>query len=594
MIGSLLERVLRRPGFLLLLLAALVPLVLHAPYWSSLVVFAAVLAILGQSVNLLLGYLGQVSFGHAAFYGLGAYVAGLMAVKLGVDYWLAVPVAVAAAAGVGALVGLASQRLGGAYLAIATLTLAEMFRLIAANWIELTRGPLGVVVLPQKIAPLEAIGIPFDRYYLFIVLFCLALVSLVVERLMTGAVGRSWLAIREAAPLAEAAGIATLRLRVACVTLSGAIAGLAGGLIVPKIFVLSPDLFGVINSATALLVVVLGGKATILGPVVGGLIFAGVPELLRPVADYREVIFALLLLLAVRLMPGGIMGLLGDRLPRRPAASATVGPAPVADSGKVRGARLDIAALSKSFRGLAAVADVSFSAEAGQIVGLIGPNGAGKTTCLNLISGAIAADRGAVELDGKPVRGLTPHEIARLGMVRTFQQTLLCSRLNVVENVLIGTTCVVPLGIGDWLTVGGALRRAEARRLALAEEAMALMGLSDLSEAKAADLPYGAQRRLSVAVALAAGPRILLLDEPAAGLSPAEAADLAAALRRGRERGTTIVIVDHNVQMMSDLCDRLCVLHHGTRLAFGTPVEVLADPAVVSAYLGAAPAVETA
>ncbi|MGE4012539.1 MAG: branched-chain amino acid ABC transporter permease, partial [Alphaproteobacteria bacterium] len=292
------------------LLGALVlPLILPSDYDRGLLALAAIYALLGLSMNLTFGYLGYISFGHAAFFGLGAYFAALLNMKIGVDFWLAAALAMVPTAALGALIGFASIRIGGVYFAITTLTVAEIFRLLAANWIELTRGPMGIVVPRPTIGILDATGLGFRAYFLMLVILVLGAVVWMISRMLAGAYGRAWLAIRESRDLAEAVGISTLRSRVENIALSGALAGLAGALLVPHVAIVSPDLFSPSNSAMALLIVVLGGVGTLAGPIVGGVLFAWLPEVFRDIGDLRFVAFALLLLIVIRVQPDGIVAL---------------------------------------------------------------------------------------------------------------------------------------------------------------------------------------------------------------------------------------------------------------------------------------------
>ncbi len=555
-------------------------------YYTGILAYAAVLGLLGLSVTLTLGYIGYISFGHAAFFGLGAYTAGLLAVKASVPFWFAVPIAILPGVLLGALVGFASIRVGGAYFAIATLTVSEILRLVALNWMDLTRGPLGVLVPRPRIAALAELGLDFQRYYLLICVACLALTVIGLSRLLRSPYGRAWLAIREASDLAESVGIPTLRYRVINIAISGGLAGLAGALFVPKILVLTPDLFNPMMSATGLLVAILGGKATLIGPILGGLVFAILPEALRFIDQYRIAVFAILLLLVVRLQPGGIMAMLPKRWTARKSQTPIDGAANPGEATVTTTEALRIDGLGRSFGGLRAVHDVSFEVRPGELLGLIGPNGAGKTTCLTLISGFTAPGAGRVRLGDADLGGLAPNVVADLGVVRTFQQTLLCGQLSPFENVLMGTHRVAPEGFLACLIQGKAFRERERKRAASASECLALVGLTDRAATRAADLPYGEQKMLSIAVALASRPGMLLLDEPAAGLNHTEAMRLSELLKRLRDRGLTLLVVDHNLRMMMQLCDRIVVLHLGEKLAEGTPAEVRANPEVVRAYLG--------
>ena len=424
-------------------------------------------------------------------------------------------------------------------------------------------------------------------------IFVLAVLVIVLQNLMKSPTGRSWIAIREAPMLAESLGIPTARTRVVNVAISGGISALAGGLFVPKIFVLSPDLFGVLYSATGMLSVIVGGKATLIGPVIGGAIFAVLPEAFRFLGDLNFAAFALVLLVAVRLLPDGIVSLTG-RMPipwrlvvRRPAQY----PAPVAVSMREAGDPaqkvITVKNVSKDFLGNRAVHDVSFDVHRGEIVGLIGPNGAGKTTLFNLISGFAKPSAGEIRVFNLSIAGLLPNSIAQLGLVRTFQQTAVCANLTVDMNLLIAAHLVEKRSFFPSLIRMPAYRKRERQRLSIALGCLAEMGLSARLQEKAGSLPYGEQKLLGVAMALAAGPSVLLLDEPAAGLNQVEANHLASALLDLKAKGMTLVVVDHNLTMLMSIADRVVVLHHGIKIGDGTPQEVSAQPEVIAAYLGA-------
>lgn len=555
-------------------------------YYSGLAAYAAILALFGLSVNLTVGYLGYVSFGHAAFFGLGAYAAGLLVTKLGFNFWLALVLAPLPAATLGALVGFASARVGGAYFAIATLTTAEILRLVAANWIDLTRGPLGLIVPRPRIPALEGLGLSFHQYYLAFCLIALAVAVEIVRRLINSPVGRSWTTIRESSALAESLGMPALRQRVINIALSGALAGLAGALFVPRTLVLTPDLFSPTLSATGLLIAILGGKATLIGPLLGGLTFAILPEALRFIDEYRIAIFAVVLLLVVRLQPNGLVAMLPWF--RRKAQA----PVPEAEGGTAAPIRfspadtLVVSNLTRRFGGLTAVDDVSLTLKPGELVGIIGPNGAGKTTCLSLMSGFLEPTNGQVRFGETEIAGRVPYTAAQSGLVRTFQQTALTPHTTVYENVLSATYASIPETFWSSLFQTPSYRERERQRSSLARACIDLVGLGARASNEAGSLPYGEQKMLSIAAALATRPRLLLLDEPAAGLNHTEANQLSSLLRRLREFGLTIAVIDHNLRMMMALCDRIVVLDRGKLLAAGSPSEVSRNPEVVKAYLG--------
>jgi branched-chain amino acid transport system permease protein len=565
-----------------------------SPYLSGMALTAIAFALLGLAVNLVYGYLGYLTFGHAAMFGLGAYGAALLYAKAGLPFVLAAAIALVPPTLLGLLIGLASLRVSGAYFAIATLASAEILRLVATSWVSLTRGPLGMVIQAPAIEWLEHAGVELYQYHLAFAVVLLGAVVCLVRSLLDSPTGRSWLAIRESLDLAESVGIPTLRIRVVNVALSGMLAGLAGVLLVPKILVVSPDLFGASYSAVGLLIVILGGRGTMLGPLVGGLIFAVLPETLRAVDEYRMIIFAGLLLLAVRTQSDGIIGWLEKMRTRmRPANSAAVR-APVVTALPARKVRkaigdeavLEISKLSKHYAGLRAVDGSNFTVMRGEIFGIIGPNGAGKSTLLKLISGFEAPTSGSIRVLGRDAAGLAPYQIARLGVIRTFQSTELYKNLTVLENVMIGTYQANISSTISCALRGPRFEQAETARRQLAQRVLVQLGLVGMSEAKADELSYGDQKLLSIALALAARPKVLLLDEPAAGLNHSEADKLRETLRALCADGLTIVIVDHNLQLMMSVCDRILAVDHGVPLALGSPQDISRNDAVCAAYLG--------
>jgi branched-chain amino acid transport system permease protein len=576
-------------------LAALVSWACTSPYVADVAAYAVALALFAVSVGLTFGQLGYVSFGHAAFLGLGAYSVGLLVTYTGLSYWVLVPLSIVPGALLGAVVGWASVRVGGAYFAIATLTLAEMLRLLALNWVDLTRGPMGMLVMVPPLDWGKTLGWSAQQAYLFILVAVLGLVLLLLSRVIAGPLGRAWAFVGQAPALAQSVGIPAIGARVINVALSGGIASLAGGLLIPKALVLSPDLFSTSLSATGLLSVVLGGKATLIGPVIGGLLFGLLPEALRAVDQYRMALFALLLLVAVRVLPGGITSL----VPRTWRARSTKVPSP-ADSG-AEGARTDITRaladppagvavevlkLSRRFGGVTAVKDVSFNVSRGELVGLIGPNGAGKTTCFSMISGFLEPSAGEIRLNGRSLRGVAPNRVAGMGLVRTFQQTAHCAALSVRDNALFASYLLHRERPWAGVLHTAAYQEREAERLAHAMKCLRAVGLQDRADVRASTLSYGDQKLLGVAIALAASPRVLLLDEPAAGLNHTEGMRLAEVLRALQLEHCTIVIIDHNLPLLMSICERIVVLHHGEKIAEDRPAAIAEHPQVLKAYLG--------
>lgn len=583
---------------LVCIVAAGVPSLGLSNYILGLVVLGAVYALLGLSLNLVFGYLGFTSFGHAAFFGLGAYFATLANVYLGINFWLAVALSAIPGMLLGAVIGFASLRIGGAYFAIATMTAAEILRLVAENWDDLTRGPMGMM-MPRPTLDFLAPYASFQQYYLGIVILVTGLAYLAVKRLLNSPIGRSWIAVRESIDLAESVGIPTVNVRVQNLVLSGALGSIAGALIIPKILIVTPNLLTPLYSATAVLIVILGGRGSLVGPIIGAVIFAWLPEVLRSAGEMRFAIFGVLLIVVVRLLPKGLVSLWpsawrGAEVASSPAAGSStsiVPPAAIPAASTPHEAPsgppvFAVSGLTKRYGALVALKDVSFSLREREILGLMGPNGAGKSTCMSMASGFVRPTSGSISLFGEDVSTLAPHQLTARGLVRTFQQTTIFGDLSVYENILIAVHNRRPVSFAASLVQSARFRSDEAARTQIVRQLVVEVGLEGKAATLARSLAYGEQRLLSLAIALATDPKVLLLDEPAAGLNPVEAATLTALLRRLRERGLAIVLVEHNVRMMMNICDRLVVLHHGEQITEGVPADVRNHPMVKEAYFG--------
>jgi branched-chain amino acid transport system permease protein len=555
-------------------------------YYQLVMTLVPVWAIFGLSWNLLSGYTGLISFGHAAFFGVGAYAVVLGQIHFDLSPWIMIPIAAVLGGIAGLLIGFPTFRLQGHYFALAMLAY-PLAILYVFEWLGLQE-----VTLPIK-RDNAAAYMQFADHRLYTLL---ALAMMLATILLTRAVERSrfgmaLLAIKQNEAAAEAAGINTLAWKLRAVTLSGAIAGAVGGFYAVVLLVVTPQsVFGMLVSAQALTVAMFGGVGTVWGPVIGSVILIPLAETLNAEAGSRfpgiqGVIYGLAIICVILLAPEGLFWKIRDFWRKRSATPVTAGPgtsdvsvastAPIplrpkrsAGTGDVV---LEVRNLSRSFGGLKAVQDVSFKLRQNEILGIIGPNGAGKTTLFNLLNGFLKPDTGQVLLDGREMAGRKPHELCEAGIGRTFQIMRPFLRMSISDNVVVGA--YVRARTDD-----------EARQLA--SDAIARVGLSDIAERIAGELTTKELRLMELARALAGQPRILLLDETLAGLGHDEANEVVEVIQRLARDGMTIAIIEHTMQAMVRLVDSFLVLDHGAVIVEGEPEAVTRDSRVIEAYLG--------
>jgi branched-chain amino acid transport system permease protein len=550
-------------------------------YYQLMLTLVPIWAVMGLSWNILSGYGGLVSFGHAAFFGLGAYTVTLLLVHFDLTPWFGIPLGVAVGAVAALAIGLPTFRLRGHYFALSMLAY-PLALLYVFEWLGYQE-----VALPMKRAD-AGWYMQFSNHYVYIALalamLALALlVSLAVERTRFGL---ALSAIKQNEAAAEAAGVDTLRWKMRAIVVSGALGALAGGFYAVVLLVITPQaVFGMLTSAQALVVTLFGGVATMWGPVVGASILVPLSETLQAhlgnvIPGIQGVVYGLAIIFVILVAPEGVLWRLRDRFaasPAQPAASSAVEPvavhAPVVPPSLGTQAKpiLEVTGLSKAFGGLQAVEDVAFRVEAGSILGIIGPNGAGKTTLFNLMNGFLRPDTGRVVLDGQDLTALKPNRICRLGVGRTFQVVRAFGRMSVLQNVVCGALVAA---------------KTDAEAGALARSALERVGLAGRAQVSAASLSTKELRLLELARALAPRPRLLLLDETLAGLGRQETEELLELIRSLAADGTTIIIIEHTMHAMVRLAHRLLVLDHGRVLTAGAPAEVTRDPAVIEAYLG--------
>ncbi len=565
--------------------------------FASIVIFGIVLV----GLDLVIGYGELLAFSHGAFFALGAYVMGVLSARYGVPLLAGAAIGIVANAALAVVIGAATLRLQGYYLAVATLGFGIIVIELLGAFVDVTGGWSGL----RGMAPTVVLGYrvteDIEFYGIGVVVLILGLA--LARNIMNSRFGRAVRASGSDALAAEMLGIPTARVRLNLFVIGAIYASVAGSLYAAFLRVITPANFDVVTSIDMILMLFLGGKETLWGPILGATILRLLPEVAEGLNDYKTLIQGVLFVAVLMFFPRGLAGLL-LQLPRLWRAPIRVLPEPAAfpvaitelevlpssvasSAGSGDLSVLRVEGLTKRFGGVAAVSEVSFGVKSGQLKAVIGPNGAGKTTLFNLLTGVLEPDAGSLSLFGEMVSAARPHGIARLGVARTFQAPRLFSNMTVLENVLVGRHTKLAATLLDAVVPTHTTRGEEQAAVRTAMRLLARLGIAHLAHESIDTLAFGQRRLLEIARCLAMEPKILLLDEPAAGLNDTEKGELSELLLSLRNSGITLLLVEHDMRLVMGVAGEIVVLDHGRKIAEGTPTAIRSDKAVLEAYLGA-------
>ncbi|WP_137391176.1 ABC transporter permease subunit [Rhodoligotrophos defluvii] len=584
-----------------LLAAVVAALAIGASWMSSgtvhILSFVMITVIFALSINLLTGLAGQISLGHAGLFGMGAYVTGILAKTYGLSVLLAIPLGTLSAALVGYLLSFPAGRVRDVYLAMMTLGFGMIFFEIVREWNDVTGGMMGLSGVPSPtLRSLKVFGLRIDEVWFFRVILLITVLTIwVVHNITRSRTGRAFYAIHHSEIAAGSLGISRSGTKQLAYVLSGLLAGLAGALYAHLVGYLGPDSFGLNRSIEVLVIAIVGGLGSIAGQVLSATLFTFLPETLQVFAEYQFIVYGLILTFSLIVLPRGIAGLLLSpprfiqqrSLEQMQAIAPTAPPmAAGAEAGAGSGGVLTVKGITKNFGGLTALDNVSLELKPGRITALVGPNGSGKSTLVNVISGIYLPSDGRIEFKGQDITGLPDHRIAQAGIVRTFQDPRLVPNFTVRENLLLGAHRLMShSGLASALALPSAIEE-EAAFLARIDRVMELTELKATADQVIESLPYGYRRLAEVARALVAEPSAILLDEPAAGLSEVEMEHLARIVRRMKDMGLTIMLIDHHMDFLAELVDDVVVLDSGRVIYRGTIEGMRCDRTVINAYLG--------